>query len=417
MKKYIKGSKTIRDLKNLYRRFAFAKTDKSAIVNNTVLFVLAWFCSFWIFQLFTILPAFSIGARMIIYANDVDFSKVNAVSANSEIWSDTDNIMNIFCTPLIMSFVLIVVACLYLFRFTPRGLNKRRFLFWLIVCATVRLCGNYVSGSLFGNAFNIWQWNLVTDFLRVTIIPLWKYLFVVLMFAILYVCFRSMATNIRLLFNPFFANRVNNLVSNIFFPMSLGLLFVFLYNLPDVSPTDMVCLVLMFLFTCLIMCRHFLLTYRGIAEEIEKDEPETIAKRPLFLLFLVLVFKIVFLFLPNGGLYLVPSQYRHLLLENALLIAICLVAFHVVIIPLSIVMLHRKYRKMRLQARVRDQEREIEQSLSKDNLDAFGLQKKNLDKYKTVWTDSNPEDLPELKDENTAKPKDLEKYRRRWEEK
>lgn len=69
--------KILRDLKNIYDKFAFVKIDIPAVVNSTVLFLLAWFSAFWIFQFFTIVPAFSIGAKMLVYTSEIDFNSVN----------------------------------------------------------------------------------------------------------------------------------------------------------------------------------------------------------------------------------------------------------------------------------------------------------------------------------------------------
>lgn len=418
--------KTFRDLRNIYDKFAFAKIDIPAVVNSTVLFLLAWFSVFWIFQFFTIVPAFSIGAKMIIYTSEIDFNSVNTASSDVQIWSDADNIINIFWTPVVMLTILIIVAIIFLCKWNTDRLNVRRFLFWLIVCSSVRICGNYVVGALFGNTFNIWQWNLVTDFLYITTFVFLKYAFVVIMLGILYFSFKFMSNQIKFLFNPYFANRINNLISSIFFPVLIGSVFIIFYNITRRSICEMTNVVLLFLFTSFVMCKRFVVKYRGIAEEIEEQDDEKINIIPIVLLFLLILLK-VFVDIIRGGIFIIPSLYKRFLLENIILISVAVGLLIVLIVAVRVYRIRRKKSEFVFLKSYIEQKDFVEQGLAEETYEKFGVkaQNKNMDKYLKGWVESlnqTEESQIENADENnngkasSVKDIDLDKYKKRWED-
>lgn len=416
--------KTFRDLRNIYDKFAFAKIDIPAVVNSTVLFLLAWFSAFWIFQFFTIVPAFSIGAKMLVYTSEIDFNSVNTASSDAQIWSDADNIMNIFGTPVIMLTILIIVAIIFLCKWNTDRLNVRRYLFWLIVCSSVRICGNYIAGSLFGNSFSIWQWNLVTDFLYITTSAFLKYTFVVLMLGILYIPFRFMSNQIKLLFNPYFANRINNLISSIFFPMLIGSVFIIFYNITRVSVCEITCVVLMFLFTSFVMCKRFVVKYRGIAEEIEEEDAERINIIPIIILVLLVLLK-VYVDIMRKGIFISSSLYKRFLLENIILISVALGLLVVLIVAVRVYRIRRKKSEFVFLKSYIEQKDFVEQGLAEETYEKFGVkaQNKNMDKYLKGWVEGlnqTEESQIENADENnngkasSVKDIDLDKYKKRW---
>ncbi|MDO5759818.1 MAG: hypothetical protein Q4Q06_02195 [Bacteroidota bacterium] len=415
--------KFIEEIKNIYQKFSLAKIDIPAMINNAVLFVLAWFSVFWVFQFFTMIPAFSLGAKMILRTSDIDFNTMNTASSDRQIWSDTDNIVNIFGTPVIMLSILIVVALIFLIKWKSDRLNIRRYLFWLVICGSVRLAGNYVAGALFGHSFNIWQWYLVTDFLGWTTSPFMKYLFVALILLILYVTFRVMSGQIKLLFNPFLSNRINNLLSSVFLPMLLGCVFILIYHIPLEPFCDIVCLVLMMVYTAFVLCGYFVARYRGIEEEIEPaDEKEHINKVPICVLLFFVVIKIIDLI--KGGIVISASLYKRFLFENIILFIVAVILLAVLIISVSV---YRKRMKRRQRVFLRaylEQKALSNQGLSEKSKEAFGIKDspKNMDKYLEGWVDSldqkeeisNTELYP-----NTTETKtnvDLDKYKTRWQE-
>lgn len=417
--------KILRDLKNIYDKFAFVKIDIPAVVNSTVLFLLAWFSAFWIFQFFTIVPAFSIGAKMLVYTSEIDFNSVNTASSDAQIWSDPDNIINIFGTPVIMLTILIIVAIIFLCKWNTDRLNVRRFLFWLIVCSSVRISGNYIAGSLFGNSFNIWQWNLVTDFLYITTSVFLKYTFVVLMLMILYIPFKFMSNQIKLLFNPYFANRINNLISSIFFPMLIGSVFIIFYNITRVSVCEITCVVLMFLFTSFVMCKRFIVKYRGIAEEIEEEDAERINIIPIIILVLLVLLK-VYVDIIRKGIFISSTLYKRFLLENIILISVVLVLIVVLTIAVRIYSIRRKKNELVFLKSYVEQREFVERGLSEETYKNFGVEAhtEDMSKYLKGWVESlNQTEESQLADSNidndeknpSAKEIDLDKYKERWE--
>ena len=152
------------ELFNIIDKFKKAKLDKAGLVNNTVLFVLAYLGVFYLFQIFTIIPAFSIGVKMMIYNSEIDFNAVNTAASDADLWTSADNVINIFGTPVMMTIVVVLSAFLFLIKWDSERLNMRRLLFWIILCGIVRINGNYI----FGHMFNLWNCNLVTDFLKIT---------------------------------------------------------------------------------------------------------------------------------------------------------------------------------------------------------------------------------------------------------
>ncbi|MBR1769848.1 MAG: hypothetical protein IJ748_05250 [Bacteroidales bacterium] len=415
--------KLIQDIKNIYSKFAFAKIDYPAMINSTVLFILAWFTVFWLFQFFTVVPAFSVGAKMLIYAYEIDFNSVNTASSDAQIWSDTDNIVNIFGTPAVMLSILIIAALIFLIKWDSDRLNMRRYLFWVVVCGAVRLFGNYIAGALFGDSFNVWNWNLVTDFLRLTTSVFFKYVFVVLAFAALYILFRFMSNQIKLLFNPYFANRINNLISSIFFPVVIGSVFLLMYNIPREPICEITCIVLMFLFTSFVLCRNFVSKYRGIAEDIEEYDDEPINRIPILILGFFVILKIFVDFI-KGGLLLSASLYKRFIVENIILVSVALVVVLTLIIAVRIYR-RRKIRDSKIFLKTYLESKDmVEQSISDENYKNFGIESrpKNMDRYLKGWVESlgQGNDAPQTEDSDKAKEVygvkdiDLDKYKEKW---
>lgn len=363
---------------------------------------------------------------MIIYTSEIDFNSVNTASSDVQIWSDADNIINIFWTPVVMLTILIIVAIIFLCKWNTDRLNVRRFLFWLIVCSSVRICGNYVVGALFGNTFNIWQWNLVTDFLYITTSVFLKYAFVVIMLGILYFSFKFMSNQIKFLFNPYFANRINNLISSIFFPVLIGSVFIIFYNITRRSICEMTNVVLLFLFTSFVMCKRFVVKYRGIAEEIEEQDDEKINIIPIVLLFLLILLK-VFVDIIRGGIFIIPSLYKRFLLENIILISVAVGLLIVLIVAVRVYRIRRKKSEFVFLKSYIEQKDFVEQGLAEETYEKFGVkaQNKNMDKYLKGWVESlnqMEESQIENADENnngkapSVKDIDLDKYKKRWED-
>lgn len=424
-----KMDRIIREIKNIYQKFTLAKIDIPAMINNATIFVLAWFSALWVFQFFTIVPAFSLGARMVVYTTSIDFNSMNTASSDRQIWSDTDNIVNIFGTPAIMLSIFSVVALVLLVKWDVSKLNIRRYLFWLVICGSVRLAGNYVSGALFGNAFNIWQWNLVTDFLGLSYSPFMKYMCVGIVLAVLYVSFRIMSSQIKLLFTSHIPNKIGDLLSSVLYPMLLGCLFIIIYNIPDESFCDLFCIILMVLYSVVVFGLFFL---KGITvEETEKQENKTVErseekinKVPIYILLVLVVLK-VFVDIIKGGVVIAVSLYRRFLFENVVLASVLIILIVVAVI-LARIYIKRKKRQQRVYLRAyMETQATVEQSISEESNKDFGIKSKpkNMDKYLEGWVDSFDQKEENRQDNNTSNNTDnsstkidMDKYKSRWEE-
>lgn len=419
--------RVIKEIKNIYQNFTSLQVDVPAMINNAVVFVLAWFSVLWIFQFFTIVPAFSLGAKMVVYSSFIDFNTMNTASSDRQLWSDTDNIVNIFGTPAIMLSITIVIALVLLIKWGAKMLNVRRYLFWVVVCGSVRLAGNYIAGSLFGNAFNIWQWNLVTDFLGISYSPLMRYLCVGIVLAILYVSFRIMGGQIKQLFTSFNPNEISNFLSHVLCPVLLGCLFIIVFNIPYEPFCDLFCIILMVVYSVVVLGWCFI---RGMAEETEwreeeinEKDGEKINKLPIYILLLLVVLKI-FVDIIKGGVVIEASLYRRFLFENVVLVAIGGILL-VVTVVFTRIHIKRKKRQQKifLEAYMETQAT-LQQSMSEENNKEFGLKStpKNMDKYLEAWADSlDQEELPQKDailngEDRSAKKIDMDKYKSRWEE-
>jgi hypothetical protein len=367
------------ELFNIIDKFKKAKLDKAGLVNNTVLFVLAYLGVFYLFQIFTIIPAFSIGVKMMIYNSEIDFNAVNTAASDADLWTSADNVINIFGTPVMMTIVVVLSAFLFLIKWDSERLNMRRLLFWIILCGVVRINGNYI----FGHMFNLWNCNLVTDFLKITYPSIvLRWIFIILAFAIIFTVFRAMSVPIKKLFNPFAANRVNNLLSNIFFPVLFGSIFLVLWFIPRETKNESYSLILFLFATSFSLCRPFLKRYRGIAEEIEATDDEQVNKVPIIILACLLPLKIFL----DRGFFLETSPYRSFFIENTMTILIILV------VSLTLLISIRVYKKRQRAAELKylKEKEEIDKISSKLDDNQWGFHvPKDMDKYKKNWDDAN----------------------------
>ena len=301
------------DVKILIKKIKNLTLDISAMVNNSVLLVLAWICVFWVFQFFTILPAFTMSVKMIVFNSFVDFNSVNTAASDQDLWSSADNVYNVFLTPVVFTFIFALVAVLFLIKWNSDRLNIRRFLFWVILCAIVRITGNYI----FGHLLNLWSWNLVTDFMGITYPSvILKYTFIVLMVVIAARLFIAMSHEIKKLFNPYISDRFSNLTSNVFLPAVIGCCFLVIWNIPFLPQNEILNLVYMLVLLVLFMCRPFMRMYRGVEQErLEEEDNEQINLAPIIIL-AVLFLGDIFLM---KGLLLENSAYRYFFIENAIM--------------------------------------------------------------------------------------------------
>lgn len=364
-----------------------ADINFSAVINSTFIFIWAWLIAFYIFDIFTIIPAFTLGARMIIYSCDLDFNSVNTASEDLQLWTDADNIIHIFATPAITLTLCILIAIIVLVKWKPRGKSNRRFLFWFILCGIVRLFGNYLSGSFFSGLFNVWNWNLVTDFMLITN-NVWPEMFIdVLVIVVMYVAFHLMADQVHLLFNPYSRRRLDRVVSELFLPVIIGLQLLLVCYIGNWRITEIFCGAILEILVIFVLCRRFVSQYRSVAGDQDRKRIEKIKVFPIVMFVLFLVGKY---FLDKRGILLEYSQYKRYFLENFFVITAIVIALIIAIITFRMVRKKRKkdvfsYYKEEIETKWR-----LEGSSTDELLKAYGVQRhSDLDKYRKMWNDSD----------------------------
>ena len=358
-------------IKKIYK----SKIDIPAMVNNAVLFILAWICAYWFFNFFTLLPAFSLGVKMLIYNSFIDFNSVNTAASDKDLWSSADNINTVFFTPVIFSVILALTAVLFLIKWNSDRLNMRRFLFWLILCLIIRINGNFIFGQL----FHLWSWNLVTDFMGLTYPSTFlKYTVVIIVFIITAVLFIAMTKEIKKLFNPYLNGRFNNLISNIFLPVLIGCIFLALFNLPYLPANEIGCLLMMLFCVSFFMCRPFLFIYRGTLQE-QHDDPydEKINLLPLGILTICCIADIILI----QGVLLENSAYRFFFIENTIMFLIIAVAVITLIISIRVYNKRANARKKAWEKQKAEIDYMNYQSMMSGEEDWETKNKINLDKY------------------------------------
>jgi hypothetical protein len=312
------------------------KLDIAALVNNTVLFILAWVVVFWVFQFFTILPAYSVGIKMIVYNTFVDFNPIDALSNTADLFTIDNNIYNIFLSPLVLSLVFGIVALIFLIKWNSDRLNMRRLLFWIVVCSIIRIGGNFI----FGLMFDLLSWNVVTDNMGLTSRVWAKWLFAIIMLLIMARMFISMSKKIKFFFNPYITNRFDNLSSNVFLPVLIGCVFITICDAPYFFVNEIGCMLLLIIMTIAFMCYPFMVAYRGMyQDDTEEDEKEKINIIPILILFLVLIGDIILM----QGIHIENKSYDHFFFEEVVLVLL-VIALVVTFVVSAILYRRRKNR-------------------------------------------------------------------------
>ncbi len=362
-----------------------AKWDIPALVNNTVLFVLAWVGVFWVAQFFTILPAFSLGVKMNIYNSFIDFNSVNTASSDKDIWGSADNVYNIFLTPFIFTTVLAIIALIFLIKWNSDRLHIRRLLFWIIICVIIRVNGNFI----FGHLFNLWSWNLVTDFMRITYPSMaLRFLFIALSFLMTAYFFIAMSREIKRLFNPYIRERFDNLASNVFFPTLFGSILLVIWNLPLLPRNEILCLFLLMIMIVFFMCYPFMRTYKGIEQnKIEEQNRERINSIPLIILGILFVANVTFM----KGRLLESSSYRRFFIENTIMIFIIVVLALTFAIAVRTYIRRMKQGKRFLERRMKEISDITQTTHSPINESPLAKNRINVSKYKNFLTEAEEE--------------------------
>ena len=302
------------DIKILIHKIRNANIDVQAMINSSVLFVIAWLIVFWVFQIFTILPAFSIGQGMVVYNSFIDFNTIGNTELNAGLLSFENNVYNIFFTPLLLIVILVFVALLFLIKWNTDRLNIRRLLFWIIVCSIIRVGGNLI----FGLCFNLFSLNLITDAIGLTYPMVWgRYLIILLSLIIVSCLFIMMSHEIKFLFNPYIKDRFSNLSSNIFLPSLIGCVILTIWNVPSFYKNEIWSLILMMLMITVFMCYPFIRKYRGVYQETNKENTkEKINIFPIVILGILFIGNVLLM----KGINVKNDSYNYFFVENIVML-------------------------------------------------------------------------------------------------
>ena len=355
--------------------------NRNCIINNTLLFVLAYLIAFFILQAGIAITAFAYGVPMILYTSTIDFDAVNtAVSA--DIWASEDNVIVIFGSSIVALVLLLTVSLLLLTRWKTDKTQIQRFLFWIFVCSFARIGGNFITGHL----FHLWNINLVTDFMGIT----YPYKFGLLLFLILVllsliVCFLWSSFLVKHLINPFTGRLKDDLKTNILIPSICGSIIVnlfFIPNRPRFVWTEVINTTIILAGLLLILKPSILKRYRFIETQSEEKQEPNDEKPNKSLLFILPICLIAIKLLLDNGLIFLPSPYRNYFFENVVFI-ICtlIILLFILYLFLSYKSKQKKIKDEMVETAMRDTDED--ESISDEE---WGVTQHDMSKYKD-WED------------------------------
>lgn len=356
------------------------KGRRNSILNNTLLFILAYVIALYVMQLGTAMAAFILGIPMILHATYIDFDTLNT-SASDEIWASSDNVINVFGAPLFALVILIMISGLLISVWRTNKLNIQRFLFWLIVCSFVRMGGNFIAGHI----CHLWNVNLVTDFLGITYpSQLGKFAFIALVLVALFVCFRIVALLVKYVINTFGGRLKEDYICDMLVPCFIGGVVVLVFALPASTSAiwnEVIGVLILWLGMSFVVMPKLIKRYKFVEQtpdkEVEKEKPNIV------LLAVVLVGLIALKVVLTHGIEMKSSAYKHYILENVLMVSFGLVLL------LFVVYLYFSYRRKK---RLNEQKAKEYEEFLKPGQDVFtdeqwGVKQYDMSKYEDEDSD------------------------------
>lgn len=355
--------------------------NRNCIINNTLLFVSAYFIAFFILQAGIAITAFAYGVPMIIYTSTIDFDAVNtAVSA--DIWASEDNVIVIFGSSIVALVLLLTVSLLLLTQWRTDKTQIQRFLFWIFVCSFARIGGNFITGHL----FHLWNINLVTDFMGITYPHKFGLLlFLILVLLSLIVCFWWSSFLVKYLINPFTGRIKEDLKTNILIPAICGSIIVnlfFIPNRPRFVWTEVINTAIILAGLLLILKPSLIKRYSFVETQNEDKAPLNEEKLNKSLLFILPTCLIAIKLFFDQGMHFLLSPYRHYFFENV-----------VFIISGLIIILFLLYLYLSYKSKQKKQKTKIAESLMRDtdedesiSNEEWGVTQHDMSKYKD-WED------------------------------
>lgn len=355
--------------------------NRNAIINNTVLFVLSYLFVFYLLQITTIVPAFTRGVSIIIYTSCMDF-ETRTSSVSADIWKSVDNVVSIFGTSIIFIVILMLVSLLLLKKWETDKIQIKRLLFWIVVCAFSRLCVQFICGHM----FNLWSFNLVTDFLGITFpSKILKILFVLFVFLLLILGFYGVSFLVKYVIDPYSGNFKEQLRANFMYPSVLGIIILILFFIPynpKFTFTEPLNALSVALGLCLLVYKTAKNRYKFVEEQQVEAEKENI--NSVLLVFLPIFMVAVKIFFDKGML-LAVSAYRDYFVENVIL-SVTMTVFSVLAIILFVIYKKRKKRKALEQE---EERKSIYDSVIDYDDNSSTMSRIDMDKYKRNWDEKD----------------------------
>ncbi len=293
----------------------------NTIINNVILFVLAYISVFFIMQIGLALAAFTFGVPIMIHTSYINFDVVNTAASQS-VWESPDNVINIFGSPVLALIILLMISVLLLTTWRTEKLKIKKFLFWVVICCFVRIGGNYLAGQL----FYLWNINLVTDFLGLTYpSKLGRLLFLVFVSIVILLLFFWATSLVQHIFNPFRGCIKEDYLINVLIPAIIGGVIVNLFFI-QISPvfveTEIFGVLILWVGLAAVILPTMLNRYSFVDEMEFTYKEETIQRKfAIGLAVALIIVKVIF----DGGVFLKPSPYRHYFLENSITIGLCII--------------------------------------------------------------------------------------------
>lgn len=356
-------------------------SNRNCIINNTLVFVLAYLMVFFILQAGIAITAFAYGVPMILYTSTIDFDAVNT-AASADIWSSADNVIAIFGSSIVALFLLMIIAVLLLTQWKTDKVQIQRFLFWVAVCSFVRIGGNFITGHL----FHLWNINLVTDFMGITYPSTFgKLLFLIVTLLFIVTGFWCASFLIKYIIDPFEGRINDDLKSNILLPALWGSIMVnlfFIPNRPRFIWTEVIDVVIILAGLLLILKPSITKRYNFVEERKNNGDDVYDERLNAPLLFTLAIVLVAIKMLFDNGLVFEPSPYRNYFFENVVFIA-CAVIVLLFIIYLFYSYKSKKRKRETLIAADRMQNEEEDKSISDEE---WGVRKHDMSKYND-WED------------------------------
>lgn len=350
------------------------------VINNAISFVFAYLFVFAVAQISTILPAFSHEVPVIVYSSYLDFNTLT--SANSdEVWKSVDNVIIIFGSAILLLCLLMFVSMVLLLKWRSKRIWIQKLLFWIIICSFIRFCNGFICGHI----FNLWGFNLVTDFIGLTFPSnIMKLVFVIIIFMLLLVGMYFFRQIVEGIINPYSNNLKKELKDNVLYPVVIGSLLIFFIFFP-LTKKDSIIEVFNIFITPLTICTLFKMgvmkryTFEGA---INIESIQTKEKINIALLTIVALISITIRVIFDKGVKITPNTYDNYILDNLLSVVVIASSF-ILIAYLFFAQIHHRRKQKEEREELENLQKQIEE-MKDHNIFNYNSST-NLDKYHKAW--------------------------------